>query len=371
MVKIIVVGQTPPPYGGQALMIEYMLNANFEHIEFFHVRMNFSKEMDERGKFSFYKLNHIIYLIKETYKLKFRHNIDILYYPLSNAPKISIYRDAFFLLFTRFLFKRVIFHFHAAGISEELPKMNFLERLILKSIFNKPDLTIALSEFNPRDGEYLNCKNNFIIPYGIPYTNLKNISAKASSLLKTRPLKVLFVGLLNGTKGEGYLLDAIYILNQQKYQINLQLAGKFESEHYEKMFFKKVEEYNLQNNVEYLGVVVGESKHQAFLNADIFCFPSFFISESFGIVQLEAMQYHLPIIATKWRGIQSIIEIGKNGFLVDIKNARQLAEKIKFFLDNPEEIITMGNYSRKLFDEKYTLEKWTKRLEDAFLSISK
>jgi hypothetical protein len=77
--KIIVVGQTPPPYGGQALMIEYMLDANFETIEFFHVRMCFSREMNERGKLSLYKIKHLFDIIFKTIFLKIKHKVDVLY----------------------------------------------------------------------------------------------------------------------------------------------------------------------------------------------------------------------------------------------------------------------------------------------------
>ena len=35
MKKILVVGQTPPPYGGQAQMIEYLLKGAYEKIQKF------------------------------------------------------------------------------------------------------------------------------------------------------------------------------------------------------------------------------------------------------------------------------------------------------------------------------------------------
>ena len=47
MVRILVVGQTPPPYGGQAIMIERMLQHEYTHAKLFHVRMVFSSEIDE------------------------------------------------------------------------------------------------------------------------------------------------------------------------------------------------------------------------------------------------------------------------------------------------------------------------------------
>ncbi len=365
--KIIVVGQTPPPYGGQALMIEYMLNANFTDIEFYHVRMCFSKEMNERGRFSFYKITHLFEIIFKTIFIKFKYKVDVLYYPPSNAPKISVFRDLIFLAFTRVFFKKTIFHFHAAGISEFIKNQNGFLKKISYLILQKPDLGISSSSYNPQDALYLKAIKEVIIPLGIP--NLVEHTVFESKLKENNILNILFVGLLNSTKGEGYLVDAIAILKIKGYVINLRIAGKFETDEYRKVFFERVKALNLIDNIEYLGVITGNDKKKAFLDADLFCFPSFFISESFGIVLLEAMMYKLPVIATKWRGIQSIIKDGENGYLIDVQNSVQLADKIEVFLKCPELINTMGDNSYKLFLENYTISTYIQKLEKAFLKI--
>ena len=58
--RILVVGQTPPPFGGQALMIQLLLDGAYEDIELVHVRMSFSKELKSTGKFKFVKLLGIV-----------------------------------------------------------------------------------------------------------------------------------------------------------------------------------------------------------------------------------------------------------------------------------------------------------------------
>jgi len=64
--KILVVGQTPPPFGGQAIMIERLLEGKYKDTELFHVRMSFSREMNEMGRFSFFKIFHLILCIPRT-----------------------------------------------------------------------------------------------------------------------------------------------------------------------------------------------------------------------------------------------------------------------------------------------------------------
>ena len=65
MKKVVFVGQTPPPYGGQALMIQRIKEGHYDGVQLFHVRMAFSKEMDEIGKASFFKVVHLFKVVTD------------------------------------------------------------------------------------------------------------------------------------------------------------------------------------------------------------------------------------------------------------------------------------------------------------------
>lgn len=366
MKKILVVGQTPPPIGGQAMMIRYMLDGQYDDIEFHHVRMFFSKDLNERGKYSFYKIVHLFWLIANVWIARFRYHTEALYYPVSSAPKVALMRDVIILGCTRFLFKKVIFHFHAAGVSEELPRYNTFFRLPMYHILSKPDLGITSSEYNPKDAEYLKAKVRKIIPLGIPD---ENADRKRKTVNVNHPLRVLFVGLMNSTKGEGYLLEACHLLAKKEVPTEIWLAGRFESEEYKEDFFKKADEYGIKKHVTYWGTVSGDMKKQMFMDADVFCFPSFFSSESFGIVLLEAMMYQMPVIASKWRGLQSVVEEGENGYLVDSQNAQQIAECLEKLHYDRSLLKRMGEQGRQKFEEQYRLDKYLCKLEKEFLAL--
>ncbi|WP_321518135.1 glycosyltransferase family 4 protein [uncultured Bacteroides sp.] len=364
--KILVVGQTPPPYGGQALMIKYMLEANYKKLILYHVRMNFSREFNDRGKFSLYKVAHLFTVIYNIWLYRFKYNAKILYYPPSSVPKVAVLRDVIILFFTRFLFEKVIYHFHAAGISENMLTYNRFLRYIIYSVLDKPDLAITSSMYNPKDAEYLLAKKTLIIPLGIPDEN--KCQARLS-YAETSYLTIFFMGLLNSEKGEGYILDAIYKLSKKNFDIRFNIAGKFESLEYKDKFFKKVDEYNLSEKVFYKGVVSGREKQNLFLSSDVFCYPSFFSSESFGLVLLEGMMYQMPLVTTKWRGIQSVVEEENNGFFVEIKNSDQIADVLEKLYVDRNILKEMGDYSRKLFEKKYTLDMYLSKIEEAFIDI--
>lgn len=363
--KVLIVGQTPPPYGGQAMMIKYLVDHKFQRVETYHVRMCFSRGFNERGKFSLYKIIHIFAVILKIWLYRIKYKTNILYYPPSSSPKVAVIRDAIILLFTRFLFKKTIYHFHAAGISEELPNYNKLLKKIIFAIIKSPNVAITSSAYNPKDGEFINAKKNIIIPLGIPDLNTQE---ERKLYAPNKYITILFMGLLNSTKGEGYILDAVHILSKQGYDVHLNIAGRFESSEYEADFNKKIQQYGLTDKVSYKGVVTGENKKNLFLESDIFCFPSFFNSESFGIVLLEGMMYQMPLIASKWRGIQSVVEENKNGFLVDIRNAQQIADRIKTFYNDRLLIETMGKESRNIFKQKYEINNYLNAIENSIIN---
>lgn len=366
MKKILVVGQTPPPYNGQFIMIQKMLEGNYTQVRLFHIRMSFSKDNDEIGKFRLGKVLHLFKVILKIYYFRFRFGLTTLYYPPSGPNKVSFFRDLLILLSTRFLFKKVIFHFHAGGLSSLYPSLNALLKLLFRWAYFKAELGIRLSDKSPEDCKFILVKNELIIPNGIDDVYLNkdiNMPHKQNEVPH-----LLFVGILCETKGERVLIEACKILHQKGIHFKLQVMGKFESSAYEQEVRKWIAENGLSEKIELLGVKTGVEKNNYFFNADIFCFPSFYENENFPVVLLEAFQFGLPVVTTEWRGIPAIIREGETGWMVPVKEVMQLAEKIEFLIAHPEIAITMGQKARKEYLEKYTLDKFHQLMEEAFLS---
>lgn len=63
-----------------------------------------------------------------------------------------------------------------------------------------------------------------------------------------------------------------------------------------------------------------------------------------------------PVIVTEGAGSSDLVEDGKEGFVIPIRNPKAIAEKIQYFRDNPSELKTMGKNAR-LKAEKYS---WVK-----------
>lgn len=361
MKKIVFVGQTPPPYGGQAIMIEKILAGRYADIELFHVRMSFSKEMDQIGKASLVKILHLIYIISKIYYYRIFKKANILYYPPAGPDRIPVIRDIIILTSTRWLFKKCLFHFHAGGVSQIKLRSSFLKWLY-KIAYYHADWAIQLSPLNPPDGKNLKAKNEIIIPYGIE----DYASNFSGTKLPSRIVSILFVSIIKESKGAMILLEAVKQLFSKGLEFKLEIMGKFESSEFEQKVKDYIKKHKLDNHITFLGVLSGGSKFSAFQRADIFCFPTFFESETFGVVLLEAMQFSLPVVATTWRGIPSIVKNKVNGFLIDPKNADELAKRLELLILDPSLRLRMGNEGRKIFLSKFTLKEFHDKMRIFF-----
>ncbi|MFA7394876.1 MAG: glycosyltransferase [Candidatus Paceibacterota bacterium] len=160
---------------------------------------------------------------------------------------------------------------------------------------------------------------------------------------KTKIFKVLYMAYTTPLKGLHYLLEAWEELRLPN--VELTLVGGFDSlpnklrERYEKIIARN-------KNI----VVVGHTPNpeEYYKDASLFVFPS--LTESYGRVTLEAMACGVPIITTE--NAQGIVEDGKTGFVVPIRDSRMIKEKIEYLYHNPEIRKKMGVEARVAVENK-------------------
>ncbi len=369
MKKILVVGQTPPPYGGQALMTKRLIDAKFDSIEIIHVRLAFSESFLEVGKASWKKVLHVFKIAAKIWGHRLRNRRLVLYYLPAGPNKVPVIRDLLLLSLVRPFFSKTIYHFRAAGISEFISKKSSFVRGLCKLIYGKPTIGIQLSSLNPADAAFFSARNIFHIPNGIE--DCKGLSGDSGrlSVIHRNKINILFVGVLREDKGFTWLLDSLNLLVQNKItNFQLSVMGEFSSKEYEQQVKAMITLYNLEDHIVFLGVKIGEEKWEQFANADFLCFPTFFDCESFGNVLIEAMMFELPVISSEWRGIPDIVT-NKTGFLVPVRNKEELAEKIQVLILDENLRKQMGRNARERYLEKYTLNHYLNQLESAFQFI--
>ena len=365
MRKVLLIGQTPPPYYGQSMMIKRLLDAKLNDVKIFHLRMFFSDSAKSVGRFRLKKMFHLFYLIASSINLRFRKKIDTLYYFPAGPNLNPILRDFILLISIRLFFKRTIFHFRAAGLSDFLRAKNTILQKIIRLPYLYPDIAIQLSSLNPEDGKYIHAKKIVFIPNGLEdrFDSKQRIDKYNKS-----NVDILFVGALHRSKGIYNVIEAAKIIRKVNQNVLFQVLGEFYDDKIESSIRSMIDKYNLQSNINLHGMKLNHEKWVFFYQADIFCFPTYFESESFGNVLLEAMMFELPIVSTKWRAIPELVHDNENGYLVNPNDSADLAEKLLKLINDPEKRICFGVDGREKYLDNYTLDKHISQMNQVLLT---
>ncbi len=386
VVKVLVVGQTPPPWHGQAVMIDRLLRGNFERVRLYHVRMKFSESIDEVGRFRIGKLFHLVGVIARIVYHRVVHGTKVLCYPPAGPNRVPLYRDLMILSATRWMFRRTVLHFHAGGVSQLYPQLSRPMQWAFRRALFGADAAIRISHGSPPDAEALQARREFVVPYGIEDESPRfarqrlaprssgaphNASnAAATALCEADPLRILFMGILRESKGLMVLVEACGQLAARGVPFELQVAGRFQSPAFETKTRQRIGELGIQRQVTFLGELVGDAKWKAFVRSDVFCLPTFYEAETFGIVLVEAMSLGLPVVATRWRGIPEIVDEGKTGYLVETHDAAAVAERLEHLQADPALREQLGAAGREKFARDFTVEKFWQRMEQIFLETA-
>jgi glycosyltransferase involved in cell wall biosynthesis len=208
----------------------------------------------------------------------------------------------------------------------------------------------------------------YYCPNGIPTKTL--IEKEITNHEATKIVTILFLSNLIESKGVFILLEACVLLKKKQIPFSCVFIGG-EGDITASHFREKVSQLHLQNEVEYKGRKYGIKKEAAFAQADIFAFPTYYKSECFPLVILEAIQYTLPVISTFEGAIPEIIIDGTNGFLVPQKNVQNLVDKLEILITNPVLRKEMGLAGKKRYEDKYTLAIFENRMKEILLDASK
>ena len=169
---------------------------------------------------------------------------------------------------------------------------------------------------------------------------------------------ILFVSTFIPRKGVEYLVKAANIVvNQMSYKdVLFLLKGRVPEKEYLKVTYKLIEDYKLEENIKLvLEYIPNEELKRLYVASDIYVLPS--LEEPCPTSLLEPLACGKPLVGTDVGGIVTMIKNGWNGFLVEPANEKQLAEKIKYLLDHPENWDEMGRNSRKIAEEQFDWRK--------------
>lgn len=361
---MLVVGQVPPPYHGQAIMVETLLRGRYESAELIHVEAAYSTSLDQIGRVSVDKVRRMLSVVWRTLRARRSTGAEVLYYHPAGANRSAVIRDIVVLTLLRPFFRFTVFHHHARGLLPAIDTLPPPFAALARRTFRAPDFAIAPSRALLDEAEQLEPVRSAVVANG---TCGGEPSTPRSS--RTAP-RVLFLNLVSEEKGAHWLLSAVAELHRGGVPVRAVFAGEFPSDEDRLTFVDRIAELDLTGHVELPGLVTGDQKWATFADADVFCVPTTYAQESFGLALVEAASCGLVIVATDVPGVREVFRNGESALLADPDEPSTLADLLASVCSDDSRRVELGRRARALFEERYTEERFWSAMDAVFAEVA-
>ena len=326
---------------GDRALIERLRAENIEVIELKHLVRSISPTHDI---FAIFELRRVYKQIKP----------DVVHLNSSMAGFIGSMAN---IMFGKIV-PKVIYTAHGWVFNEPMKfrkKLLYLDLEIISSWFKNS--IICVSDFDRQTAiKYKITKATKLVTIhnGLDSGATNFLSSKESKSKLNLPSDKIIIGTIANfyeTKGLEYFIHSISELKNDNVIGVIIGDGKLRPE-----LERQIKKLKIENQIILLGKHADAAKYlKAF---DIYVSAS--VKEGFPYAILEAMASGRPIVATHVGGVPEMIN-NSNGILVEAKNAKSLAEKIKFLIDNAEIADALAEQAEKDVSEKFSKEMMIKK----------
>jgi glycosyltransferase involved in cell wall biosynthesis len=361
----MVVGQIPPPFGGQTIMTQALLDGEYQNAELLHVDAAFSTALSDMGHSSIIKAGRLIRVLARSLVCRVRARPSVLYYHPAGSSRSAILRDLVLLTVLRPLFSGVVFHVHARGLIEACALLPAPLRLLARRAYGTPDVVVGPSRAIVDEALPLHAAQNRVIANGTLGGRPKK-SHDAEDVID-----ILFLNLISEAKGAMWLLGSVAELHREGIAVRLTMVGEFESPHFREKFDARARKLGVDDRVVLAGTAIGVDKWHCMEEADIFCLPTTWPQESFGLALIEAASCSLPVLAADVPGVREVFEPGASIMLADPGDPGTLTQHLRDLCRDPLLRKRLGNAARDAFEERYTLARYWSDIDELFATMKK
>ncbi len=170
----------------------------------------------------------------------------------------------------------------------------------------------------------------------------------------TGKLVLAMGGRLHEQKGVGKLLEMLARLAPEFPELRLIVMGK--SDIYDREFKSQAQALGVADRVVPTGWLDGRELQLAYAAADVFVTPSLCF-DTFGLVNLEAMQHAKPVVATSFGGSKEVLEHGETGYIENPYDVQAYSELLAKLLRNADLRRGQGLAGRDRFLEHFTMDR--------------
>ncbi len=234
---------------------------------------------------------------------------------------------------------------------------NWFLRIFEEKMLERSNKIIAVSDFTRKElRQYYKVKEAKIrvIHNGVDVNKFKPTNGKRKIKkelgFKSDDIAVLSVGRLYARKGLFTLIESMPAVVRRFPRVKFIISGKGQSNEMKKLVVH-AKRLGVKENIIFTGYFPDSKLPKLYQAADVFAFSTFYENLPFAV--LEALSSGLPVVTTNVGGIPEMIKSGKNGFLVQPFNSKELAHKILYFLEHPDVASEMGFLARKIIEERF------------------
>jgi len=260
---------------------------------------------------------------------------------------------------------RLIMQFYSIELRWVRHRLRILAGFIRRAI-RSADCVIAISTSTAREIEAAVPGTAVeVIPYAVALPDLPERAAASPASGAAQPATILFVGRLVERKGVGYLIDAVARL-PSTLPVRLVIIGDGPDR---PALEARARAASSPHAIEFRGWVTPADLHAAYTSATAFALPAVVDergdTEGLGMVLLEAMSYHVPVVTTALGGITDIVRDGENGLLVPPNDAAALAAALARLVTDRALVTRLGAAGLHVIEARFS---WP-RIIDQFAAI--
>lgn len=346
--KVLIIGPFPEPINGCSYANKVLFDNLIQKGEIVK-KINTSTQnlsSSQGTTFSILKALSFLKVYLEAYKVI---NSNVVYLT-PGQTFFGVLKYAPFVLLSMVFKKSYVIHVHGNYLSTEYQMLKGVKKRIFKFLLKNASAGIVLSELlkgnfkNILDDSKVFIVNNFV---GDNLIKAYSLEKKCKDIPR-----ILYLSNLMSQKGILDLLEALVILKNEGLEFTAKLAGNIENS-----ILNEVDEklQILKDHISFLGLVKGDHKIKILIESNIFILPTYYVMEGQPISILEAMATGNIIVTTPHAGIPDIMG-SKNGFFVETKNPRQIADCLTKISQNLSDNVLLfsdynANYARVNFTE--------------------
>jgi glycosyltransferase involved in cell wall biosynthesis len=299
-----------------------------------------------------------------------RNRVDVVHFQFFRLPRI----DSLFCVLLRLIGVDFVYTAHDV-LALEGKRIDFLFLQLIYStskviyVHSEYIKRVVLEKFYVRNGKIKVVQHGNFDHY-FQHRNIPREKARQCLGLSSTDHVLLFFGIIREYKGLDLLLEAFEIASKDNKHLRLVIAGLPITPELKRFYDEQVAISSAKERIVYHAEFIPTNKvAEYFFACDVVILPYKNIYHS-GVLHL-AYSCGRPVIATKVGDFSETIEHGKSGYLFEKADVHCLSRAIVAAFAEPDTLLAMGQYARKLSEEHYTWDAIAEKMLHEYAVFAK